>query len=134
MCKKPNFFICKHCGNIITKVKDSGVPVICCGEPMTFITPNTTDAAQEKHVPVVKVEDGKVYVTVGSVPHPMTEEHHIAWILIETSQGSQMKCLDVKGEPSACFSLCKEEKVLAAYEYCNLHGLWMAEVQQAIFI
>lgn len=134
MCKKPNFFICKHCGNIITKVKDSGVPVICCGEPMTFITPNTTDAAQEKHVPVVKVEDGKVTVTVGSVPHPMTEEHHIAWIVIETSQGSQMKCLDVKGEPSACFSLCKEEKVLAAYEYCNLHGLWMAEVQQPIYI
>lgn len=134
MCEKPNFYICRHCGNIVTKVKDSGVPVICCGEPMSLIKANTTDAAQEKHVPVIKQDGDKVTVTVGSTLHPMTEEHHIAWIVLETTQGSQRKCLKPTGEPTACFSLCKEEKVIAAYEYCNLHGLWMAEMQQKIFI
>ena len=71
------FYICKHCGNIIAKVKDTGVPVICCGEPMSEIIPGTTDAAVEKHVPVWTVENGIVHVKVGSVEHPMLPEHYI---------------------------------------------------------
>ena len=71
------FYICKHCGNIIAKVKDTGVPVICCGEPMSEIVPGTTDAAVEKHVPVVKAEGSQVTVTVGAVEHPMLPEHFI---------------------------------------------------------
>ena len=73
------FYICKHCGNIIAKVKDTGVPVICCGEPMSEIIPGTTDAAVEKHVPVWTVENGIVHVKVGSVEHPMLPEHYIEW-------------------------------------------------------
>lgn len=127
MCEKPKFFICKHCGNIIMKIKDAGVPVVCCGENMTELTLNTEDASLEKHVPVIEKEEGKVIVTVGSVPHPMTEEHHIAWIYLETDKGGQLKCFNINDEPTLSFALCKDEKAVAAYAYCNLHGLWMAK-------
>ena len=85
------FYICKHCGNIIAKVKDTGVPVICCGEPMSEIVPGTTDAAVEKHVPVWTVENGIVHVKVGSVEHPMLPEHYIEWVSLHTKQGNQRK-------------------------------------------
>ena len=85
------FYICKHCGNIIAKVKDVGVPVICCGEPMSEIVPGTTDAAVEKHVPVWTVENGIVHVKVGSVEHPMLPEHYIEWVSLHTKQGNQRK-------------------------------------------
>ena len=122
------FFICEHCGNIITFVENKGVPVMCCGQKMTELTANTTDAAQEKHVPVVEKTADKVVVTVGSVDHPMTEEHHIAWIALETNQGMQRKELPHTGEPKAVFALAEGEKAVAAYEYCNLHGLWKKEL------
>ena len=83
------FYICKHCGNIIAKVKDAGVPVVCCGEPMSEIVPSTTDAAVEKHVPVWTVENGIVHVKVGSVEHPMLPEHYIEWVSLQTKQGNQ---------------------------------------------
>ena len=121
------FFICKHCGNIIGMIYASGVPVICCGEPMTLLEANTVDASHEKHVPVVSVDKDRVTVTVGSVPHPMTEEHHIAWIYLETEQGGQRKNLQVGQEPKAVFALA-DDKPIAAYAYCNLHGLWMKEL------
>ena len=85
------FYRCEHCGNVITHFVDSGVPVVCCGEPMKELTANTTDAAVEKHVPVVKVEDNKVTVSVGSVEHPMTEAHYITLIVLETKNGTQFK-------------------------------------------
>ena len=85
------FYICKHCGNIIAKVKDSGVPVVCCGEKMTEIIPGTTDASVEKHVPVWTVENGIVHVKVGSVEHPMLPEHYIEWVSLHTKQGNQRK-------------------------------------------
>lgn len=118
------FYICKHCHNIIAYVHDSGVPVVCCGEKMTEIIPNTTDAATEKHVPVVKVEGQKVTVTVGSVDHPMLPEHYITWIALHTKQGNQRKELAPGAKPCAEFMLCEGDEVIAAYEYCNLHGLW----------
>lgn len=122
------FFICEHCKNIITMVEDKGVPVVCCGQKMTELKPNTTDAAGEKHVPVVTVEGSKVTVKVGEVTHPMMEEHHIAWICLLTNQGCQLKYLNHTGEPEAVFALAEGETVVAAYEYCNLHGLWKKEI------
>ena len=118
------FFKCAHCGNIIAVVQDKGVPVVCCGEKMQEIIPGTTDAAVEKHVPVVQVEGDKVTVSVGSVPHPMAEEHFIQWISIETQQGNQRKELKPGQEPKACFKICDGDQVVCAYAYCNLHGLW----------
>ena len=123
------FFICEHCKNIITFVEDSGVPVMCCGQKMTELVANTTDAAQEKHVPVVEKDGDKLIVSVGSVEHPMTEEHHIAWIAVETKNGSQIKYLDHTGAPKVEFALGGED-VEAVYAYCTLHGLWKALTQQ----
>ena len=91
---------------------------------MQELVPNTTDAAQEKHVPVVEVSGNKVTVTVGSVEHPMTPEHYIQWICLQTKQGNQRKELKPGEKPCACFTLCEGDEVVAAFEYCNLHGLW----------
>ena len=120
------FYICKRCGNIIEMVKPSGVPVVCCGEPMTELVPGTVEAAVEKHIPVYEVKDGKVSVTVGSVEHPMAPEHYIEWISLQTKQGFQRKSLKPGDAPKACFSLCAGDEVVAVYAYCNLHGLWKA--------
>lgn len=124
---KVKFFRCNHCGNIVTKIVDKGVPVVCCGEAMEELKANTTDAATEKHVPQVVVEDHKVKVDVGSVTHPMTEEHLIQFIYLETEKGGQLKTLTATDEPKAVFCL-GEDKPVAVYEYCNLHGLWMKEL------
>ena len=120
------FYICKHCGNIIAKVKDVGVPVVCCGEPMSEIIPNTTDAAVEKHLPVWSVENGIVHVVVSSVEHPMQEAHWIEWIRVETEQGVQTRTLKPGQPPKAEFALTEGDSVKAVYAYCNLHGLWKA--------
>ena len=120
------FYICKHCGNIVAMVKDSGAPISCCGEKMTEIIPGTTDAAVEKHVPVIEVNGNIVTVTVGEVIHPMIPEHYIEWIAISTNKGNQRKLLKPGEEPKACFALCEGEQVEAAYAYCNLHSLWKA--------
>ena len=121
------FYKCEHCGNIIVKVLDSGVDVVCCGEKMVELVPNSTDAAGEKHVPVIKVEGNKVTVTVGEVEHPMLDEHFIGWVMLETTTGRQRKELKPGEKPEAVFALAEGEKAVAAYEYCNLHGLWKAE-------
>ena len=118
------FYACEHCGNIIEYIKDVGVPVVCCGKKMTELIPGTSDGAPEKHVPVVTVNGDKVLVEVGSVEHPMVEEHYIQWIAIETTRGSQRVKLDYTDKPRAEFKLTEGEALVAAYEYCNLHGLW----------
>ena len=120
------FFRCNHCGNIIVKIKDSSVPVVCCGENMQELVPGTTDAAVEKHLPVYEVNGSSVSVTVGSVLHPMLPEHSINWICLQTNRGFQLKDLNPGEEPKAVFALSDGEKVEAVYEYCNLHGLWKA--------
>lgn len=127
-CVKAKFFVCERCGNMIDVIMDSKVPMVCCGEKMTEISANTTDAAQEKHVPVVTINGNKVHVEVGSVIHPMTEEHHIAWIYLETEKGVQRACLPVTGEPKADFLVAEGDKAIAVYEFCNLHGVWVAKL------
>jgi len=123
---KQHFYICKHCNNIVTKIRDCGVPVSCCGEPMHEIIPGTTDAAQEKHVPVWQAEGGLVTVNVGSIEHPMTPEHYIEFIVVQTSQGSQCKKLNPGDSPKARFALCDNDQVEQVYAFCNLHSLWKA--------
>ena len=120
------FFICKHCGNIIAMVKSSGVPVVCCGEPMQELKANTTDGAKEKHVPVYKVEGHCVKVDIGSVAHPMLPEHHIEWVSLQTKAGNQRKALKPGDKPEVTFCIAEGDEVEAVYAYCNLHGLWKA--------
>ena len=120
------FYRCAHCGQIIAIVKKTGVPVICCGEPMQEIIPSSTDASVEKHVPVVKVENGIVKVTVGETPHPMLEEHYIEWVSLQTKAGNQRKALRPGDAPQVCFRICENDEVEAVYAYCNLHSLWKA--------
>ena len=121
------FFKCKHCGQIIKKVRATQAPVFCCGEKMEVVTPNTTDAALEKHVPVIEINGKEVVVTVGSTHHPMVEEHYIEWVILETDKGSYKMNLKPNDKPVAIFHLRDGEEVLHAYEYCNLHGLWMTK-------
>jgi superoxide reductase len=128
MKKEPKFFVCKQCGNLVTFIHESGAPLTCCGEEMHEVIPNTVEAATEKHVPVVTVEGNTVTVEVGSVEHPMVPEHYIQWIYLLTDKGLQMKYLDPGAKPKANFELV-DEKPVAAYEYCNLHGLWKSEIK-----
>lgn len=120
------FFRCPHCGQIVAIVKGTGVPVVCCGEPMQEIIAGTTDAAVEKHVPVFEVKGDTVFVKVGAAEHPMLEEHYIEWIALKTAQGNQRKALKPGDKPEACFRICEGDKVVAVYAYCNLHSLWRA--------
>ena len=120
------FYKCKHCGKVITILSNEGVPTICCGEEMFELIPGTTDAAVEKHVPVVSIEGNEVNVVVGSVVHPMTPEHYIQWIVLETKAGYQVKELTPTCEPKASFVLAEGDEIVAVYEYCNLHNLWKA--------
>lgn len=126
--KRPIFLRCEHCGNLIGVVDDNGVPLICCGEPMKALEANTVDAAQEKHVPVAEVDGNIVNVKIGSVAHPMLPEHHIEWVYLLTEQGGQRKTLAVGGAPETSFALVEGDKAVEVYEYCNLHGLWMAKI------
>lgn len=118
------FFKCKHCGQIVAIVKETGVPIICCGDPMEEIVPGTVDAALEKHVPVYEVNDNIVEVTIGEVEHPMQDDHYIEWIAIQTKFGNQRKVLSPKDAPKAKFALLDGDEIVAVYEHCNLHGLW----------
>lgn len=120
------FFKCKKCGKIVEIVNKGCPALVCCGEEMTEIKANTSDGATEKHVPVIEVNGDKVTVKVGSAIHPMEADHWIQWIEIETDKGVQRKNLNPGEAPQATFIL-SGEKLLAAYEYCNKHGLWKAE-------
>ncbi len=120
------FYKCNHCGNVIEKVVDKGVPVVCCGERMQELIPNTVDASGEKHVPVeTQLDENTIKVEVGSVAHPMLEEHHIAFIYVETERGGIR--VNLTDKPEAVVYL-GDERPIAVYEYCNLHGLWKTEL------
>jgi superoxide reductase len=118
---------CEICGNLAELIDDSGVIPECCGQEMTELIPNTTDAAQEKHVPVIERNGNTVTVKIGSVTHPMTPEHHIEWIVVEQGAYVLRKALAVTDAPEAVFTLPDVNAPIVAYEYCNLHGLWKSE-------
>lgn len=126
--QETKFLICKTCGNIVGVIEDGSVPMVCCGKPMEELKANTTDAVVEKHVPVVTVNGQEINVTVGSVEHPMTEQHLITWIYLQTEKGGQRKALSAVDAPKAKFLVTEDDKPLAVYAYCNLHGLWKAEL------
>ena len=126
---KQKFYICNHCKNLASLVLDSGQPLVCCGDKMAELIPNTVDASSEKHVPQVTDccnSGNSLEVQVGSVLHPMTDEHYIPFIYVETEHGGQCKYLKPGDEPKAKFKFSDDNPV-AVYEYCNLHGLWKRE-------
>ena len=121
------FYICSHCGNIVEMVKDAGVKPFCCGQKMDELIPNTVEASGEKHIPSVSVNGDVVTVNVGSVNHPMVDEHFIEWVYVKTDKGGQRKHLKPGEAPNVVFHL-GGDKPLAVYAYCNLHGLWKTEL------
>ena len=129
MSKEVKFYICKHCGTIVGLIHDSGVPLVCCGEKMSELVPNTTEGATEKHLPVVEMDGNVVKVSVGSVEHPSTEEHYIAWVYLQTAHGGQRKAIQPGEKPEVSFAL-QDDELIAVYAYCNLHGLWKTEIKK----
>ena len=139
MCGKQRFYICKKCGNLIGLIEDKGVPMQCCGEDMAELAANTAEASVEKHLPVITAaataaDDAAsgegiecISVQVGSVPHPMEDAHHISFIYIETERGGQRKCLRVGEAPKLTFRF-SDDKPVAVYAYCNLHGMWKTDL------
>lgn len=126
MCSS-RFYQCKLCGNLVGMIHQSGAPLVCCGQEMEELIPGSVDASKEKHVPVVTCEGDCVKVCLGSAPHPMTSEHLIMWVYLQTDVGGQRKCLNPGDAPEVSFAL-GGDKPIAVYAYCNLHGLWMAEI------
>ena len=120
------FFKCETCGNIVGLIKNGGGKLVCCGNPMKKLEANTTEASTEKHIPVAYRKDGKLIVEVGSVAHPMTEEHLIEWIAVVGEKGTERIALKPGEEPKAIF--CDNENA-DVYAYCNLHGLWKVEAK-----
>ncbi|MBB5336915.1 desulfoferrodoxin [Pectinatus brassicae] len=118
------FYRCAKCGNIVAVMNNGGGTLVCCGEPMAKLTANTTDAAQEKHVPVVTKNGEKVEVAVGSTLHPMQDEHYIQWIALVADSRVKIQFLKPGEEPKAEFCSAASGTV---YEYCNLHGLWKTD-------
>ena len=121
------FYVCRRCGNLVGAIHESGVPMMCCGQKMEALEANSVDASGEKHVPVVSIADGVVTVKVGSVAHPMTEEHLIEWVYVQTENGGQRKGLKAGAAPEVKFWL-GDDKAVAVFAYCNLHGLWKTDV------
>lgn len=125
---EPIFFACDNCHVIIEEIAGTKEGFSCCGTPMKQLTPNTSEGAHEKHLPVVEQDGNTITVKVGSVFHPMSEEHSIEWIYLETEKGGQRIHLDPNGEPVAVFTVNDGDRALAAYAYCNLHGFWKVEI------
>lgn len=126
--RNQKFYVCKTCGNLVGKIDDGRVPMMCCGEKMDELVPNTVDASMEKHLPIYTFKDNVLEVEVGSVAHPMEEKHNISWIYVETEKGGQRKNLDLNKEAKANFCFY-DDKPLSIFAYCNLHGLWKSEIK-----
>lgn len=122
------FFKCETCGNIVVKLEDSGVIPVCCGDEMTELESASTDGKHEYHVPVVDLTDEtSITVSIGAQPHPMSAEHYIQFICLETENGIQVQYLKPGMQPVAFFCRCND-KMIAVYAYCNRHGLWKTEI------
>lgn len=120
------FFRCNTCGNVVALLRSGGGTLTCCDQAMEKLVANSTDAAQEKHVPVVTKEGGKIKVTVGAVLHPMLPEHYIEWIALVTENGEKVEIAKLKpgDQPVAEFAAAGTG---TAYAFCNKHGLWKAD-------
>ena len=124
MTEKLQIYKCEVCGNIVEMLHAGAGQLVCCGQPMKLFKENTTDAAKEKHVPVIEKTATGFKVKVGSVAHPMEAAHYIEWIEVIADGQAYRKFLNPGEAPEATFEI-KAEKVTAR-EYCNLHGLWKA--------
>lgn len=124
--KTTSFYICRHCGNMVEMITDKGVPIHCCGTAMDLLTPNSTNASHEKHIPVIHCLNGMLTVSVGEQPHPMEPEHYIEWIYVQTENGGMRHDFAPGDDPRTSFCLCNDPLV-AVYAYCNIHGLWMTK-------
>lgn len=125
MAKKLEIYKCELCGNIVEVVHGGAGELVCCNQPMQLLAENTVDAAKEKHVPVIEKTADGTKVTVGSVPHPMEEKHHIEWIEIIAEGNAYRHFLAPGDKPEACFPAFSG--AVTAREYCNLHGLWASK-------
>ena len=128
MRKEKKFYNCDKCGNIIRMVVDKGIPVVCCGNTMRELLPNTVEASHEKHIPEIDFARNTLRVKVGNISHPMEKEHSIEWVYVVTTEGEQYKPLKLDKDPEVEFALVNGEKPVKVYAYCNLHGLWAVEV------
>ena len=122
MTKRQQVYKCEKCGNIVEVLHTGAGTLVCCNQPMTLLEENTTDAAQEKHVPVIEKIDGGYKVKVGSVAHPMEEKHYIEWVELIANNEVYRRFLKPGEAPEATFRVAAEK--VSAREYCNLHGLW----------
>ena len=123
MAEKMEVYRCNICGNIVTVLQGGKGELVCCGKPMEKLTEQTADSATEKHVPVVEKTENGIKVKVGSVPHPMADEHYISWIEVIEDDGFSVKFLKPGNAPEVEFSI-KKDKVKKAREYCTIHNLW----------
>lgn len=121
--EKAEFYYCEECHNLVAMLSKGGGQLVCCGQPMKLLVAKTGDVGNEKHVPVITHENGKLIVNVGEINHPMVAAHHIEFIAIETNDSLTVKYLNPEGEPHAEFENIEHG---TAYGYCNLHGLWKA--------
>ena len=128
MNKNVKFCICNQCGNLAGMIENKGPKLSCCGQVMSELIANTTEASTEKHIPVINIDNNTVNIQVGSALHPMAKEHYIGWVYLLTTKGGQRKNLDIDSNPIVQFELSEDDKVVAAYAYCNIHGLWKVEI------
>lgn len=124
--KNGQVYKCEVCGNMVVVIHEGAGDLVCCGEDMKLMVENTVDAAKEKHVPVIERDGDMVTVKVGSVPHPMEEKHYIEWIELMVGETSLVKSLKAGDTPEATFCVAGLSGPMSAREYCNIHGLWLA--------
>jgi len=128
MAKEGEIYRCNICGNIVEVLHGGVGELVCCGEPMELLEPQTEDEGYEKHVPVIEETEKGVKVKVGSNPHPMEGDHYIEWIQVKLENGkTYRKYLEPGQEPEAEFPV-KKTDIEKAREYCNVHGLWKNEL------
>ena len=125
--KETVFYICPICGNIAVKLEDAGIPLMCCGELMEVMPVNATDASAEKHKPVPERIGDMLKVKLGAAEHPMTQEHAIRWVWLDSGGDGQFKRLDPDCPREVSFYLDNDAPA-TVYAYCNLHGLWKSEL------
>ena len=122
------YYECKTCGNVMVLFEDSGVIPVCCGSTMLELYPLETDSGAEKHVPKIERKDNEVIVQIGEVLHPMSNEHYIKWVVLETDKGKYIRSLKPGDDPVVKFWLSENENPLVVYDYCNIHSLWKKEL------